>query len=125
MLRPGEIELTVRNDGLDPVRIAQVTVNDAFADFRAESGGGPAARREGDDRLPVDRGRGLRGRAAHVSSGATLAHEIPVAVETPSAGAGFWGLMTLLGVYVGIIPIALGMLWLPFLQRLSASGSAS
>ena len=32
-LRPGQIELTVRNDGPDPVSIRQVTVNDAFAGF--------------------------------------------------------------------------------------------
>ena len=34
----GAIELTVRNDGPDAVTIAQVTVNDAFADF-ARTGG--------------------------------------------------------------------------------------
>jgi len=50
------------------------------------------------------------------SSGGTIAHEIPVAVETPSADAGFFGLMGLLGVYVGVIPVELGMLWLPWLR---------
>ena len=30
VLRPGVIELTVRNDGPDAVRIGQVSVNDAF-----------------------------------------------------------------------------------------------
>ena len=44
-------------------------------------------------------------------------HEIPVAVETPAADAGFFGLMALLGIYVGVIPVALGMLWLPWLRR--------
>ena len=33
MLEPGVIELTVRNDGPDPVTIAQVQVNDAFVAF--------------------------------------------------------------------------------------------
>jgi len=51
------------------------------------------------------------------SSGGTIVHEIPVAVETPAADAGFFGLMALLGIYVGVIPIALGMLWLPWLRR--------
>ena len=37
VLHPGEIELTVRNDGPDAVTIAQVTVNDAFVDFSAGS----------------------------------------------------------------------------------------
>ncbi len=32
-LKPGQIDLTVRNDGPDSVRIAQVIVNDGFTDF--------------------------------------------------------------------------------------------
>ena len=35
MLHPGEIELAVRNDGADPVEIAQVAVNDGYAPFTA------------------------------------------------------------------------------------------
>ena len=52
------------------------------------------------------------------STGGTIAHEIPVAVETPSADLAFFGLMALLGIYVGVIPVALGMLWLPWVRRI-------
>ena len=52
------------------------------------------------------------------SSGGTIVHEIPVAVETPSADLSFFGLMALLGIYVGVIPVALGMLWLPWVRRI-------
>ena len=118
VLHPGEIELTVRNDGPDPVRVAQVTVNDAFVDFRAESAEIGRLRAE---KVTIAY-PWIEGEAYEVSlltsSGATIAHEIPVAVETPSAGGGFYGLMTLLGIYVGVLPIALGMLWLPFMRRL-------
>ena len=55
------------------------------------------------------------------STGATVEHEIEVAVETPEADAGFYGLMALLGTYVGVIPVALGMLFLPFLGRVRES----
>src|SRR6185295_10892752 len=41
-----------------------------------------------------------------------------VAVETPASDASFFGLMALLGIYVGVIPIALGMLWLPWIRRI-------
>ena len=120
VLRPGEIELTVRNDGPDPVRIAQVTVNDAYVGFRAERTEVGRLRAE---RLTIDY-PWVAGEAYEVSlqtsSGATIEHEIPVAVETPNAGVSFYGLMTLLGTYVGILPIALGMLWLPFLRRIGA-----
>ena len=52
------------------------------------------------------------------STGATIGHEIPVAVETPDSDLGFYGLMALLGFYVGVLPITLGMLWLPFVRRI-------
>jgi zinc transporter ZupT len=55
------------------------------------------------------------------SSGGTIAHEIPVAVETPANDLSFFGLMALLGIYVGVIPVALGMLWLPWVRRIPAS----
>jgi zinc transporter, ZIP family len=35
VLEPGRIDLTVRNDGPDDVTLAQVIVNDGFADFSA------------------------------------------------------------------------------------------
>ena len=53
------------------------------------------------------------------STGATIEHQIDVAVETPEADAGFFGLMTLLGTYVGVIPVILGMLFFPALRRIS------
>jgi len=39
VLRPGRIELGVRNAGPDPVEVAQVFVNDAYVDFREDSPG--------------------------------------------------------------------------------------
>jgi ZIP family zinc transporter len=118
VLQPGTIELTVRNDGPDAVSIAQAQVNDAFVQFTGA-----------DDpigRLKTARVRlqqpWVEGEAYEValltSSGGTIAHEIPVAVETPAADLSFFGLMALLGVYVGVIPIALGMLWLPWIRRI-------
>src|SRR4029079_4263076 len=49
--------------------------------------------------------------------GGTIEHEIPVAAETPATDTRFFGLMALLGLYVGVIPCALGLLWLPFIRR--------
>jgi hypothetical protein len=117
VLKPGVIELTVRNDGPDAVSVAQVHVNDAFAQFSgAES---PIGRLE-TAKVTVEQ-PWVEGEAYEValitSSGGTIAHEIPVAVATPASDAGFFGLMALLGVYVGVIPVALGMLWLPWVRR--------
>jgi ZIP family zinc transporter len=119
VLRPGEIELTVRNDGPDPVEIAQVAINDAFLGFSA-SDGLTLDRLEGTTlTIPYD---WIEGEAYEVSvvstTGATFTHSIEAAAETPVADAGFFGLMAMLGLYVGVIPVTLGMLWLPFVRRI-------
>ena len=117
VLRPGEIELAVRNVGPDPVSIEQIFVNDAFVNF---SEGDEELGRLGSETLTLDYPWHEGGRllvTMLTSSGATVEHEIPVAVETPEADGGFFGLMALLGTYVGVIPVALGMLFLPFLAR--------
>ena len=120
-LVPGAIELTVRNDGPDAVSIAQVVVNDAYAGFR---GGEQPIGRLGSEKLVIEHPWN-DGEAYTValltSSGGTFEHEIPVAVLTPDADIGFFGLMALLGIYVGVIPVALGMLWLPWIRRIPPS----
>lgn len=117
-LRPGIIELTVRNDGADPVTIAQATVNDAFVEFE----GATAAIGRLETATLALRQPWIEGEAYEIglltSTGGTIAHEIPVAVETPDVDASFFGLMALLGIYVGVIPVALGMLWLPWVRRI-------
>jgi zinc transporter, ZIP family len=121
VLQPDSIKLTVRNDGPDTITLAQAFVNDAYVSF-------DVAERD------IDR---LRAQTVHIaypwiegeayevglltSTGATFTHEIAAAVETPDADLGFFGLMALLGVYVGVIPVALGMLWLPFVRRIDAT----
>ncbi len=119
VLRPGEIELTLRNDGPDPVEIAQVAVNDAFLGFSASDGLRLGRLEATTLTIPYDWIEGEAYEVSVVSStGATFAHEIEAAAETPVADAGFFGLMGLLGVYVGVIPVSLGMLWLPFVRRI-------
>ena len=118
VLRPGVIELTVRNDGPDAVRVAQAQVNDAFAQFSgAEEPIGRLGTATVRLRVPWIEGEAYEV-ALLTSSGGTITHEIPVAVETPAKDLSFFALMALLGVYVGVIPIALGMLWLPWVRRM-------
>jgi zinc transporter, ZIP family len=118
VLRPGVIELTVRNDGPDAVTVAQAQVNDAFVQF--SGGDEPIARLDTATiqlRQPWVEGEAYEA-VLLTSAGGTIAHEIPVAVETPGVDASFFGLMALLGVYVGVSPIALGMLWLPWVRTI-------
>jgi zinc transporter, ZIP family len=117
-LKPGVIELTVRNDGPDPVSIAQVQVNDAFVQFSgAEKPIGRLATTTVRLHQPWVEAEAYEV-ALMTSTGGTISHEIPVASETPGADLSFFGLMALLGLYVGVIPIAVGMLWLPWVRRI-------
>jgi len=120
-LEPGVIELTVRNDGPDAVTISQAIVNDAFVQF---SGADSPIGRLQTATVRVQQ-PWVEGEAYEValltSSGGTFAHEIPVAVATPENDLSFFGLMALLGIYVGVIPVALGMLWLPWVRRIPPS----
>jgi ZIP family zinc transporter len=120
VLEPGLIELHLRNDGADPVRIEQAIVNDGFASFTQSSEEvGRLAATEVDVQYPW-----IEGQAYEVilltSTGGTIDHTIDVAVETPDADLGFYGLMALIGLYVGVIPVAIGMLWLPWVRTVDA-----
>ena len=118
VLRPGEMELTVRNTGPDPVQVAQVFVNDAYVDFqssRAQVG------RLDTQTLKLDypwQDGGPYVVTMLTATGVTLEHEIEAAVATPAPDRGFFGLMALIGLYIGILPVLLGMLFLPLLRRL-------
>ncbi|HEX5609689.1 MAG TPA: ZIP family metal transporter [Solirubrobacterales bacterium] len=122
VLRPGKIELTLRNDGPDAIEVAQVAVNDAYSPFTTE--GGREIGRLGSSTVVIDY-PWIEGEAYSIfvltSTGGTVEAEIPVATETPDADLDFFALMALLGIYVGVIPISLGMLWLPFMRRLSSA----
>src|ERR671917_683260 len=118
VLEPGSIELTVRNDGPDPVRIAQAQVNDAFVPFTGADGEiGRLATETVRITYPWNEGEAYDVTLV-TSTGGTVTHAIDVAAETPSTDLSFFGLMALLGLYVGVIPVALGMLWLPWIRRI-------
>ncbi len=120
VLHPGKIILTLRDTGPDPVRIGQVFINDAYVDFAS-------AKQEvghlGTQQLTLDypwQDGSPVAVTMVTATGVTIEHTIEAAVETPSADRGFFGLMALIGLYIGILPVLLGMLFLPLLRRLDA-----
>jgi len=120
-LEPDGIVATVFNDGPDQVTIAQVQVDDAYWTFTADDG--QVLRHLGRTRLRIPY-PWVKGEAHTVklltSTGVAFQHVIPVAVETPRPSARFLGVFTLIGLYVGVIPVLIGLLWYPFLTRLSS-----
>ena len=117
VFQPQEIVLRVRNEGPGPMSVAQVFVNDAIWDFSI------SPRRELDRlsgatiSIPYD---WLEGEpyVLTVVSGTGVRHtrEVEIATRTPAPSARALGVFGLLGVYVGVIPVLLGLLWLPFLR---------
>jgi ZIP family zinc transporter len=121
-LHPGRIDVAVMNDGPDTLTIAQVIVDDAFWTFATPSA--TLSRLQGTTvSIPYPWVQG----ETHVirfltSSGLTFDHTIPVAIETPRPDARFLGIFALIGLYVGVIPVALGLMWYPLMTRIGASG---
>ncbi len=118
-LAPESIRLTVLNDGPDPVRIAQVMVDEAYWTFSQEPAGELAHLDRATIHIPYPWVDGEAHEIVMVTAtGVTFDHAIEVAVETPKPQGRFFRLFALIGVYVGVLPVALGLLWLPLVRRL-------
>lgn len=123
VLTPGEIFVTVLNDGPDAVTIAQVAVDDAFWTFTAEPRSTLAHLDRTGIRIPYPWVQGETHRVKLLTStGLTFEHEIGVALETPRPTLRFFGVFALIGLYVGVVPVAIGLLWYPLMSRLGRRG---
>jgi zinc transporter ZupT len=122
-LEPGAIVATVLNDGPDEVTIGQVQVDEAYWTFTADNG--QVLRHLGRTTLTIPY-PWVEGETHFVkvlsSTGVPFEYEIPVAVQTPPLNARFLGVFTMIGLYVGVIPVAIGLLWFPLLSRFSKRG---
>lgn len=118
-LAPNLIRAEVVNGGPEPVTVAQVMVDEAFWEFSARPAGVIPRLGRATIEIPYPWVQGEPHQITLLSStGLTFRHEIAVAAETPTPGPRFFGAFTAIGLYVGVIPVALGLLWLPFLKQL-------
>jgi zinc transporter, ZIP family len=118
-LKPGEFILTIRNTGPMPVEMTLVTVDEAI--WQAEFSPGRHLERlqEATVRIPFDWVRDDPYKIElFTASGLSFEKEIPVAVETPRASPRMFLVFSAMGMYVGILPVFFGLLWLPFLRQL-------
>ncbi|HEX2908345.1 MAG TPA: hypothetical protein VHO69_15845 [Phototrophicaceae bacterium] len=119
---PGVIQVEVVNDGPQAVTIPQVLVDDAYFYFTAE----PSTTIPRLGRATFTINYPWVAEETHLvvlitSLGTTFEGEILAAVETPQISGQLFAQFGLVGIYVGIVPIGLGMLWFPFMRRLSKS----
>ncbi|MSO58509.1 MAG: metal transporter [Thermoleophilia bacterium] len=118
---PGEVRVLVRNPQREPLTIAVVTVDDALVPFTLD---GPATLERLRSATIVVPYHWVEDEPLLVgitsSTGVETAKEVPAAVATPTASVrGFLG-YGLIGLLVGVVPVALGLLWLPSLRRADA-----
>lgn len=123
VLENNHIDLTVRNTGPDPVKISQVIIDEAYWNFKIE------------ESKVLNR---LESAIIHIdypwvetepfevvvitSSGTTFAHDVELATQTPTPDLTQFMAYGMVGVYVGIIPVGLGLLWYPAMRRMGRVG---
>jgi ZIP family zinc transporter len=119
----GLLRIHVVNGGVDPVTIHQVMIDDAVWSFAIDPGPKIGRLRGATIDIPYP---WVEGDAHHLRlvsrNGVTFDAEIPVATTTPTADLGWLLRLGLLGLYVGVLPVGLGLATYPFLKRLGDRG---
>ena len=122
VLKPGRIELHVRNTSAEAITISQININDAIWPY---SIGNREIPRLGSAVITLEY-PWVEAQAYNITvftnNSIAFTTTIDVATETKGADSGTLGSFTLVGIYVGIIPVVLGLLWLPALRRISRRG---
>ena len=117
--KPGEIKVRVTNPQQDDLTIASVTVDDAIVPFEVDGSQTLGRLRSSTIVIPY---RWVQDDPMTIgvtsSTGIETVEAIPAAVETPGlTGDSILG-YAIIGFLVGVLPIALGLLWLPSLRRI-------
>ena len=117
-LDPGEIHIRVTNPQHDEITIGSVAIDDAIVPFDVDGARTLKRLRSSTIVVPynwVENDPLTVGVTS--STGIQVTKEIPAAVETPDVSSrGFLG-YAIIGLLVGVVPVALGLLWLPSLRR--------
>jgi ZIP family zinc transporter len=113
----GLMEVRVVNGGPEPVTVAQVMVDDANW-VHSLDGSRTIDRLESRTiTIPYPWVEGEPHTVALVTStGLTFTGEVPVAALSPMVGPRYLTTFALLGLYAGVIPVFIGLLWLPFVR---------
>ena len=113
------IELHVQNTGPEELTIASVIINEAIMPFTVTPS--PTIPRLGRANVHVNYAWSYGeayGITVFTTNAIPFGVDIPVAFETPQPSPRtFWN-FTLIGLYVGVIPVFLGIFWFPALRQL-------
>lgn len=118
--QPGLMRVHVINGGPEPVTVAQVIVDDAYWEHTVTPDREVGRLNNVVVEIPYPWVDGEPVVVSLVSStGAKFTHEVAVATQSPQITRSYIATFALLGVYVGVIPVFLGILWIPFLAGVS------
>lgn len=117
------IHLKVRAGGSEAMKIVQVQVDEAYWKFTQEPAGDLPRVASAWLHIPYP---WVSGEAHEVkiltNLGTSFTHEIAVAVATPKPSLDELAPQALVGAFVGIVPVALGLMLYPVLRRLGRDG---
>ena len=112
------ILLNVRNTGLLEVEIAMADVNDRIQPAAVEPDGKLGRFESAIIRIPFEWNEAEPySVGVTTDDGTRFVREIESAAQVPERGIKLVGTLAILGVYVGIIPVMVGLLWSPFIRR--------
>jgi zinc transporter, ZIP family len=119
ILKPGEIVVPVLNSGPEAVTVAQVLVDDAIWAATAKPGNVIPRLGQATFTIPY---MWVEGEPLFVkfitSNGLIFEREVVVAAQSPTPSLPGFLRFGLVGIYVGVIPIGLGLLWFPLMRRM-------
>jgi zinc transporter, ZIP family len=119
-LSDGLIQVFVRNTGPSEITIAQADVNDRIHPAAIEPGRTLARLADAKVTIPFVWNAGEPYEIGITTAdGTRFSHTIESAAPAPSPTIGQASIFALIGTYVGIIPVMMGLLWYPFIRRLS------
>jgi zinc transporter ZupT len=122
-LGPAGIAVWVRAGGSAPLTIAQVQVDGAYWEFE-QTPPGPLSRLESARiELPYP---WVEGETHHLvfltATGVSFDHTIEVALPTPQLSAADFMVYGVVGLFVGVVPVALGMMFYPVMRGSARRG---
>jgi len=117
-----EIQVTVRNTGPIPIEVVMADINDRIQPSAIEPDRFLERYETALVRIPFEWNEaepyiiGLT-----IEDGTRFEREIEAAAPALKPDLEFAGFFAIIGTYVGIIPVMIGLLWLPFIKKISKS----
>lgn len=114
---PGLMNVRVVNGGPEPVTLSQVAVDDAIWSHTLDGDRTIGRLQSRTVTIPYPWVEGEPHEVALITTtGLTFTGGVEVATVAPEVGPRYLGAFALIGIYVGVVPVLLGILWLPFLR---------